>query len=66
MLRWRLTEQRRQVLGEKFLDLANYAATAMVFGQFVGEPRVSWRVMTAGVVIWALFAAISLALQEED
>jgi hypothetical protein len=56
MLRWRLTDSQRQAFGDKFLDLANYAAAAMVFGQFVGDQRFSWRVMAAGVVIWFLFA----------
>jgi hypothetical protein len=36
----RLTTRQRVVFGEKLLDLANYAAAGLVFGQFVGQQAV--------------------------
>ena len=61
----RLAAGQRAVFGEKFLDLANYAAAALVFGQFVGQQPLSWRVMLAGVATWLVFAALSFSLTGE-
>ena len=61
----RLAPSQRAVFGEKFLDLANYAAAALVFGQFVGEHRVSWEVMVTGVATWLVFAAWAFWLTGE-
>jgi hypothetical protein len=38
----RLTPGQRVVFGEKVLDLGNYAAAALVFGQFIGQPPISF------------------------
>jgi hypothetical protein len=64
MLRWK--GQRRALFGEKFLDLANYAAAALVFSQFVSEQPVSWRVGIAGAMAWLVFAALSYWLAGEQ
>ena len=58
----RLTARQRAVFGEKFLDLANYAAAGLVFGQFVSQQPVSWKVMLAGAAVWVIFAAMSFSL----
>jgi hypothetical protein len=42
------------------LDLANFAAAALVFGQLVGQAPVSWTLIVTGVAIW--FALVSIAL----
>ncbi|MGH9256214.1 MAG: hypothetical protein ACRD3C_16785 [Vicinamibacterales bacterium] len=57
----RLKGRQRAVLGEKLLDLANFAAAALVFGQFVGQQSFSWAVVGVGVAIW--FALVMLALR---
>ena len=62
----RLTRQQRDVLGEKVLDLANFAAAALVFGQFVGQQPVSWRVIVAGFATWFVFAAWAFWLTGEQ
>jgi hypothetical protein len=62
----RLTARQRAVFGEKFLDLANYAAAGLVFGQFVSQQPVSWKVVLAGVTTWLVFAAISFTLTGEQ
>jgi len=61
----RLAASQRAVFGEKFLDLANYAAAALVFGQFVGQQPLSWRVMLAGMATWFVLAATSFLLTGE-
>ena len=58
----RLAANQRAVFGEKFLDLANYAAAALVFGQFVSQSPVSWSVVLGGVATWLLLAAMSFFL----
>jgi hypothetical protein len=57
MVRWRLGTRRRAALGDKLLDLANYAAAAMVFSQFIGPQPFSWTVVVGGVAAWLVFAA---------
>jgi hypothetical protein len=62
----RLTARRRTVFGEKLLDLANYAATALVFGQFVGQQSVSWEVMLAGMATWLVLAGTTFLMTGEE
>jgi hypothetical protein len=45
--------------------LANYGAAALVFGQFVGERGVSWRLIAFGVLFWVASVATTLAIEEE-
>ena len=56
----RLPRDQRPAFGQKLVDLANLAAVALVFGQFVGQQPLSWPVMVAGVTIW--FTLVMLAL----
>jgi hypothetical protein len=51
----RLTPGQRVVFGEKLLDLGNYAAAAMVFGQFVSQQRASPAIIVSGVATWIVF-----------
>lgn len=60
MVRLRLGS--RAAFGEKLLDLANFAATALVFGQFVGDQPLSWAVIVTGVAIWLVIATIALRM----
>jgi len=55
----RLTTEQRRLLAEKLLDLANLVATALVFGQFVGQQSVSLNVMTIGFTVWTVLAWIA-------
>ena len=61
----RLGAYRRALFAEKLLDLANYAATALVFGQCVAQAPISSRVMIAGVATWLVFAAVAASLAGE-
>lgn len=61
----RLTTRQRQALGATVRELANYGAAALVFGQFVGERGVSWRLILAGVTFWVASVATALAIEGE-
>jgi hypothetical protein len=62
----RLTERRRAILAEKFGDLANYAVTALVFGQAVSEDSFSVSMGLAGFGIWLLFMGGTFFLAGES
>jgi hypothetical protein len=44
------------------LDLANLAAAALVFSQFVDQRRPSWAVIVAGAAIWIVIVSFALWL----
>ena len=58
----RLIARQRAVLGEKVLDLATFAAAALVFSQFVGQQRVVWTVILAGGAAWIALASMAVWL----
>jgi len=58
----RLKPGPRVTFGEKLLDLANLAATALIFGQFVGDQPLSWTIIATGMVIWLLITAMALRM----
>ena len=62
----RLRPTQRRVFGEKLLDLANFAAAARVFGQFVGQQTASWRVIGAGVTVCLILISTALWLTGEQ
>jgi hypothetical protein len=49
------------MLADKVLDVANVAAAALVFGQFLGD-RFSIALAVVGMVLWSLLAVIALVL----
>jgi len=63
MVRLRLTQRR--VFGEKLLDLANFAAAALVFGQFVGQQPAWWSAVAAGVAVWFILTSAGLWLMRD-
>lgn len=62
----RLAPRQRAVFGEKVLDLANYAAAALVFGQFVGQQPISLTVALGGVITWVVLALLAFRLTGEQ
>jgi hypothetical protein len=56
----RLSGQQRAAFGESLLELANFAAAALVFGQFVGQQPASWKVIVAGVTAWLVLISTAL------
>lgn len=61
----RLTARQRGALSATVRDLANYGVAALVFGQFVGQPAVSWWRFLVGVAIWFAFIGFALVLEGE-
>ena len=58
----RLKPRQREVLVEKFPDLANVGAGLFVFGQFVGQQPPSMSLVAAGIVIWAALIVTALVI----
>jgi hypothetical protein len=61
----RFSPRRRVALGQTLRDLANFAATALVFGQFVGQGARSWALLAVGAVFWLLVVWLGLLLEED-
>ena len=61
-----LSTQQRALLAETFREMANIAAAAMVFGQFLaGRPFSPWLALV-GVACWGCLVACALALAERN
>ena len=58
----RLDEEQRRVLVDKLSDVANLAAGAMVFGQFLADQRFSLGIAGVGLVVWGLLMGAALTL----
>jgi len=56
----RFSSRQRVALGATLRELANYAAAALVFGQFVGQGAVSLPLALAGLVIWLMLVLVAL------
>jgi len=59
----RLDQRQRAALSETIRELANLAAAALVLGQFVGEPPLSWRLMLMGAAAWIALVTFGLVLE---
>jgi hypothetical protein len=53
---------QRVLLAETSRDIANIAAGAMVFGQFLGERPFSRSIALTGVVVWICLVIFSVSL----
>ena len=62
----RFSVRQRAVLGETLRELANFAAAALVFGQFVGQQLLSWRIFIAGVAVWLVLISYALFLEGDQ
>lgn len=62
----RLSSRQRVVLGDTLRQLANFAAAALVFGQFVGQQEVSWRLLIAGIALWLVLVSYALVLEGDQ
>ena len=54
--------QQRVLLAETLRDIANIAAGAMVFGQFLGTQTFSIGVAVSGVSVWAGLVGYAISL----
>jgi len=56
------TEEQRQTIGEKILDLGNIGAGALVFGSALAEGRIRWFHLISGFLFWILMFCIYFSL----
>ena len=61
-----LSSRQRAVLVEKLPDIANLAAGALVFGQFLGDRPYSPGLALYGVGIWSALMGFVLLLAMEN
>ena len=61
----RLTARQRGALSAMVRELANYGVAALVFGEFIGQSAVSWRLVLAGVTLWFVFVSLALLMEGE-
>jgi len=54
-----MTLKQREVLAEKLMDVANFAAGALLIGQIIAKEFNLWWTLT-GLVIWVAFYGIGL------
>ncbi len=53
-------------LGLTLRELANYAAAALVFGQFVGQQgALSWKLLVSGTAFWCIVVWVGLLMEGE-
>ena len=57
-----LTTQQRVLLAETSRDIANIAAGAMVFGQFLGGRPFSASIALGGVLVWVSLVVFAVRL----
>jgi len=62
----RFKPRQRAALGDTLRELANFAAAALVFGQFVGQQQPSWRLPVAGIGLWLVLVAYALVLEGDE
>ena len=62
----RLTREQRTLLAETLRDIANIAAGAMIFGQFLADATFSTTIAFGGVGLWVLFVVCAVLLASEE
>ena len=63
--RWYDWDAQRTLLAETLRDIANIAAGAMVFGQFIGSQTFSVRIAAFGMGVWVALVAFAMVLAGE-
>lgn len=61
----RLKREQRAFLAETVRDVANIAAGAMVFGQFLGNQMFSMWIAIGGVAVWIALVTWAIELAGE-
>jgi len=58
-MRISLTKKQREIYGEKWVDLANWALIGLVLGQFITERVFSLPLAAFGISIFVIFYLVS-------
>ena len=53
------------LLAETLRDIANLAAGAMIFGQFLADAMFSTRIALGGMALWTVFVTCAVVLTSE-
>jgi hypothetical protein len=61
----RLRREQRTLPAETLRDIANVAAGAMIFGQFLSDATYSTSVAFGGIVLWVVFVVCAILLASE-
>jgi hypothetical protein len=61
----RFSARQFVALGQTLRELANLAAAALVFGQFVGQGFLSWGLVGAGTMFWMIVVWLRLLMEGE-
>jgi hypothetical protein len=61
-----LDREQRKLLAETMRDIANIAAGAMVFGQFLADGMFSPSLAFGGIGVWIALVACALALGRSE
>ena len=61
----RLSRTQRTLLAETLRDIANLAAGAMIFGQFLAEVMFSPRIALGGLALWVVLVAAAVLYARE-
>ena len=61
----RFSQEQRRLIADKVPDVANIAAGALVFGQFIGGRRFSVPLAISGVAAWLALVGWSVFLSRE-
>jgi len=61
----RFSSRQLVALGQTLRELANFAAAALVFGQFVGQGFVSWSPLVVGTAFWFVVVWLGLLVEGE-
>jgi hypothetical protein len=46
-----MNDRKREIFAEKFMDIGNYAVTALLFSQLIAE-KTDWDIAIAAILIW--------------
>jgi hypothetical protein len=61
-----LTSQQRALLADNLPDVANIAAGALLFGQFLGDRAFSLLLAAAGLALWGFLFGCAVVLAGGD
>ena len=62
----RLNKTQRGILIDKVPALANLAAGAMIFGQFLSRSPFSWSITGFGAVAWLVFVGCAIMIAKGE
>jgi hypothetical protein len=60
-----LSHRQRDLFAEKAIDLANIAAGALVFGQFLSEEGFRWSILAVGAMCYVFLIAFAYRFTRE-